>query len=165
MPESTIVKTKRDGTITFSDLGGANTYTVSYEAGDFSLTIPGTTVNNFLDRGRITAPPAIRYGDDQALTGSFSGYLRDAADATYATLTEILTQSGEVGASWTSTMGANGEVFTLKIVWTISGLIHGDPSDHVLEFDYCYVTGSLTEGDPNVVNIDFTSFVTLPTVT
>ena len=33
MPESTIVKTKRDGTITFLD-GAANSFTVEFEAGD-----------------------------------------------------------------------------------------------------------------------------------
>ena len=165
MPESTIVKTKRDGTLMFSDLAAANTYTVSFEAGDLNLTIPGATVNNFLDRGRLTSPPSIRYGDDQPITGSFSGYLRDISDVAYATLTEILTQTGEVGASWTSTMGANGEVFALKITWTIAGLIHGDASDHVVELDHCYVTGSLAEGDPDVVNLDFTSYVLYPTVT
>jgi hypothetical protein len=166
MAESLIVKTKRDGTLTFSDLAAANSYTVSFEAGDLNLTIPGATVNNFLDRGRFPAGnPAIRYGDDQPLTGTFTAYLRDISDAVDVTLTEILLQSGAVASGWTSTMGVNGEVFALKLTWTIAGVIHGDASDHVLELDHCYVTGSLGEGDPDTVTINFTSYTSYPVVT
>ena len=165
MAESTIVKTKRDGTLTFSDNAGANTYTVAFEAGDLNLTIPGTTVNNFLDRGRLTDPPSIRYGDDQPLTGTFTAYLRDLSDAVDTTLVEILAQSGIVGSSWVSTMGATGEVFTLKLTWTIAGLIHGDTADHVCELDHCYVTGSLSEGDPDSCSLSFTSYVLYPALT
>lgn len=166
MAESLIVKTKRDGTITFSDLAGANSYTVSFEAGDLNLTIPGATVNNFLDRGRFPpGNPSIRYGDDQPLTGTFTAYLRDLSDATDVTLPEILAQTGQVGTTWTSTMGANGEVFTLKILWEIAGLIHGDTANHTCELDHCFITGSMSEGDPDQVSISFTSYQLYPTLT
>ena len=165
MAESLIVKTKRDGTLTFSDLAAANSYTVAFEAGDLNLTVPGATVNNFLDRGRFPAGnPSIRYGDDQPLTGTFTAYLRDISDLVDVTLTEILLQSGAVAGGWTSTMGANGEVFTLKLSWTIDGASHGE-ADHVLELDHCYVTGSLAEGDPDTVTINFTSYTLYPVVT
>ena len=49
MAESTIIKTKRDGTLTFSDLADGNSYTISYEAGDLSVDIPGRVINAFLD--------------------------------------------------------------------------------------------------------------------
>lgn len=166
MAESTIVKTKRDGTLTFSDLAGANTYTVSYEAGDLSLTIPGASVGNYLDRGRMPDPPSIRYQDDQPITGSFTAFLRDLSDAVDVTLFEILAQTGVVGSSWVSTMGATGEVFTLKLTWTIAGTIHGDAGgDHVCELDHCYVTGSVSEGDPDTISISFTSYTLYPDVT
>lgn len=166
MAESLIVKTKRDGTLTFSDLAAANSYTVAFEAGDLNLTVPGATVNNFLDRGRFPAGnPSIRYGDDQPLTGTFTAYLRDVSDLVDVTLSEILLQSGAVASGWTSTMGANGEVFTLKLTWTIAGVIHGDASDHVLELDHCYVTGALAEGDPDTITINFTSYTLYPVVT
>ncbi len=109
MPESTIVKTKRDGRLFFTDLAAAETFVVSFEAGDLSLTIPGPTVNNFLDRGVIGTTPAIRYGDDAPITGSFSAYLRDMSDASYVTLMEVMTQTGEVATTWVSTLGANAE--------------------------------------------------------
>ena len=166
MAESLIVKTKRDGTLTFSDLGGVNSYTVAFEAGDLSLEIPGPTVNNFLDRGRFpSGNPSIRLGDDQPMTGSFTAYLRDVSDATDVTLMEIFTQSGAVSTGWTSTMGANGEVFTVSLQWEIAGLVHGDSANHTVQCDFCYVTGSVSEGDPDTISISFQSFDLYPTVT
>ncbi len=168
MAESTIVKTKRDGTLTFIDGSGVpNTFTVAFEAGDLSITIPGPTVNNFLDRGRMTVNPSIRYGDDQPVTGTFTAYLRDFDDGgtgTDTTLAEIITQSG-VASGWTSTMGANGEVFTLTLLWNIAGVIHGDPADHTCQLDFCYVTGSMNEGDPDQISISFTSYSLYPLLT
>ena len=70
MAYSTIVKTKRDGTLVITD--GTNSVTVAYEAGDLSLDIPGPTVNLFLDRGQFGSTPSIRYGDDQPITGTFT---------------------------------------------------------------------------------------------
>ena len=166
MPESTIVKTKRDGTITFLD-GAANSFTVAFEAGDLNITIPGTTVNNFLDRGRMTGPPSIRYGDDQPCTGSFTATLRDFDDGgtgADTTLAEIITQSG-VASTWQSTMGVNGEVFTLTLVWEISGVVHGDPSNHICQLDHCYITGSMSEGDPDQISISFTAYTLFPILT
>jgi len=164
MPYSEIVKTKRDGTLTFEDNGGANSLEVAFEAGDFSLNIPQESVNLFLDRGRIAADPAIRYGDDQPMTGTFTAYLRDLSDAAYATLEEILMQSGLVGTNWVSTKGANGEVFTLTLKWKMAGVTHGDAADHEIELPYCHVTGSMSEGDPNQLSISFTSYAVRPTI-
>lgn len=164
MAYSTIVKTKRDGTLVFADNAAANTLTVAFEAGDFSADFAMEGVQEFLDRGRHSDPPAIRYSDDAPITGSFTCYLRDISDATYATVEEILLQSGQVGSTWVSTMGANGEVFTLSLTWTIEGTDHGDASDHVLTFPYCSIRGSMAEGDPNTLTINFTSFVNKPSV-
>ena len=162
MAISTIVKTKRDGTLVLKDNAAANTLTVAYEAGDLSISIPGPAVISPLDRGSLGSPPSLRYSDDQPITGTFTAYLRDLSDAAYATLEEVILQSGEVGASWVSTMGANGEVFTLDLEWTVEGTDHGDASDHVLTLPYCVVTGSLSEGDPNQISISFTSYSVYP---
>ena len=165
MPISTIVKTKRDGTLTFADSGGANSLTVAFEAGDFTVDIPQESVDHYLDRGVIGATPSLRNADDNPMTGSFTAYLRDLSDAAYATLEEILLQSGFVGSTWVSTMGANGEVFTLTMTWTIEGTDHGDASDHVLSLPFCVVRGSLSEGQPNMINLTFTSYAVRPTPT
>ena len=165
MPESTIVKTKRDGTLTISDNAAVNSFTVSFEAGDLSLTIPGPGVGLFLDRGIITSPPAIRYTDDAPISGTFSAYLRDFSDAAYSTLMEILSQSGEVASTWVSTMGATGEVQTYTLTWTVEGTDHGDVSDHVCVLDHCAFTGSVSEGDPDSISLSFTSYALYPTLT
>ncbi len=163
MAYSTVVKTKRDGKLTFSDSGAANTLVIAFEAGDFNLSIPGPSIVANLDRGEFGATPSLRKSDDQAMTATFTAYLRDLSDAGYATLEEILLQSGDVGSSWVSTLGANAEVFTLDLGWLIEGTDHGDASDHSLTVPFCVVTGSLGEGDPDTINISITSYAVLPT--
>jgi len=165
MPISQILKTKRDGTIAIRDNALANSVTVAFEAGDFALNIPGPTIISTLDRGRFTDPPSLRYGDDQAMTGTFTAYLRDVSDATYATLEEVLTNSGIVASTWVSVMGANGEVKAYDILWTIAGTTHGDAANHTIRLKYCVITGSLQEGDPSTISASFTDYELYPTVT
>jgi len=165
MAESTIVKTKRDGTLTFSDNGAASSYIVAFEAGDLSITVAGRTVSLYLDRGVMSDPPAIRYGDDQPMSGSFTCQLRDATDAATETILDILTQGGHVASTWVSTGGANAEVFTVDLTWTIEGTDHGDAADHTIVLKHCYVTGSVADGDPGTVSVTFTSYDLYPTVT
>ncbi len=165
MAESTIVKTKRDGTILITDLGAVNAYTIAFEAGDISITVPGRTVNLFLDRGVMADPPAIRYGDDQPMTGTFTAQLRDTTDAAVETLLDIINQTGFVGASWVSTGGANAEVLTVDLTWTIEGSALGDPADHTIQCKHCYITGSVADGDPATISVSFTSYDLYPTVT
>ena len=164
MAESTIVKTKRDGTISFADLGASNTYTVAYEAGDLTIDIPGPTVTNSLDRGIMGATPSLRYGDDQPMTGSFTAQLRDISDATDQTLFELIAKSGAIGG-WTSTLGANAEVAAVTLTFQIEGTDHGDAADHTVVCNHCVVTGGISEGDPSTISISFTSYDLYPTCT
>lgn len=170
MPESLIVKTKRDGTITFED-GTAvpNTFTVSFEAGDLSVTIPGPAIGSFLDRGQFSSPPSLRYTDDAPCTGSFTAYLRDYDDGgtgTETTLAEIITQSG-VAATWVSTLdpAGNAEVFCLNLKFVIEGTDHGDPTDHEMVLSDCAISGSIAEGDPDTISLSFTSYALYPVLT
>jgi len=162
MAESTIIKTKRDGSITFTDGTAVTplTYTVAFEAGDLSISIPGETVNLFLDRGRITSPPSIRYGDDQPITFSFTAQLRDVSEG----ITDLVSGRGGATSTWVSTMGATGEVFTLTMAFTIEGTEHGDAADHVITMNYCHITGSISEGDPSSISISGTAYDVYPTV-
>jgi len=164
--ESTIVKNKRDFTVVLTDNAAAHSYTISLEPGDLSITIPGTTVSNYLDRGSIGATPSIRYVDDQPMTFTLSGYLRDVSDASYATLPEFIAgPSGYVGTTWVSTMGANGEVPTWTVTITIEESNHTGSADHTIVLNFCYITGSITDGDPATVSISGTSYDVYPTVT
>ena len=52
MADSTVVATRRDGTITLTD-GAASSYTVSFEVGDFSYSEPKADRVVIRDRGAI----------------------------------------------------------------------------------------------------------------
>ena len=158
MAESNVVKTKRDGTISFADnsgFGGANTYTVSKEIGDFSITAPKEAKTDFLDRGRLVS--CVRFGDDQPLTGSFTLYFRDATDAATETMMDILNNSGHVGSTWVSTLGASAEVFAVDLRYTIEGTDHGDGADHTIDITDVSFDYSIAEGDPTTITVNWQS--------
>lgn len=162
MAYSSIVKTLRDGSIVFADNAGAHTLTLGFEMGDVSIDIPGPEVLLFLVRNRITSPPAIRFGKDNPITGSFTFMLRDLDDANTALyLAEQLVVKGAIDG-WTSTMGASGEVPTYTMTFAVEGTNHGDAEDNSIVLPYTHVTGSIKEGDPTTISGTFTSFVTYP---
>lgn len=165
MALSTVAKTKRDMTVVISDLNDVHSLEVKYERGDLNLTVPGPTVNLFLDRGVIGDDPSIRYGDDQPMTLSISGDLTDVSDAAYTTLTEILTNSGFFKSTWVSTKGASGEVKTVNVKITIEGTDHGDASDHTITCGYVFLTGSVADGDPITCSLSGTSYQLYPVCT
>lgn len=166
MAESTIVKHLRDGTLAV--IVGANSYTVKFEQGTLKATIPGPSVSNFLDRGRFGdfgEPPALRYNEDRPMTGSWDAYLRDLSDGTYITLPQFILRAGQYASVWGSSLGANAEVQTVDLLWTIAGPTHGDAAAHTVRFYYCTLEGSIEEGNPNKVALNFTSWSLYPVVT
>ena len=165
MAVSTIVKTKRDGTLTIKDgTGTPLELVIAYEQGDLNISIPGPAVNVFLDRGVLGATPSLRYGDEQACSGSFSAYLRHPTDATDEVLLDLITQSGQIGTNWVSTLGANAEVNTYTLVFAIAGISHGDSANYSITLNHCVFSGTVGEGDPNSISINFTSYDSYPTV-
>ena len=179
MTESTIIHTKGDGVIKFAALGGgaidsagaligaALDFDVAYEAGDMSVTYPVRAINTFLDRGRMTSPPSIRYGDDGTGTFSFTAYLRDLTDATTETLSDLLATCagfarGNVGTNWESTLASaagagDAAEFTVAVMLTMTN--EGDASD-ISRFicNYVQLTGGFSEGDPSVLNLSGTIY-------
>ena len=161
MPESTIPYTKRDGIIILSDAGAVHTYTVAFEPGDLAITVPGTATTRILDRGSIENV-VLRKGDDAPCELSFSAYLRNVQGADFATLLDIAHRydGGYVETNWASTSA--GDVFTVNCSVVFSGAELGE-ADEQLDFNFCVVRASLSEGDPNTVNVTITSYVTKPT--
>ena len=162
MALSNIIKNLRDGTLTILDNAGANTLTVAYEAGDFSFDIPGPGVSEYLDRGVHASPPSVRFNNDGVITGSFTANLRHLNSTTFISLEQILLNSGYFASTWVGTLGSTGEVKLLTIRWTCEGTTHGDSADHELELLYSRLSGSIKEGDPNVVTVNYTSFQNFP---
>jgi hypothetical protein len=162
--ESVIVRNKRDGTILLADSGAAHTYTVAYEPGDFSYTVPGVGVELYLDRGVMADPPSIRDGDDAPMTLAFSAYMRDVGSATYATLLDIAHRyaAGYVLTNWVSTMGSGtGPTFTITVTLTINGAAFGE-SDKSVAFKYVAFRANAKEGSPNTVDCSGTSYANKP---
>ena len=162
MPESTIPYTKRDGLIVFSDAGAVHTYTVAYEPGDLSITIPDTATTRILDRGSLENV-VLRKGDDAPCELSFSAYLRNVQGADFATLLDIAHRydGGYVETNWVST--SDTDVFTVDVSVIYSGAAFG-AADEELLFGKCEIRANVSEGDPNTVNVTITSNVTKPTV-
>jgi len=183
MTESTIIHTKLDGQLTLGSQcnagggsfsasaavnTGADSYTVAFETGDLSLTIPQQAVSNYLDRGKIGGTPSLRYGDDQAITFSFSAYFRDLTDAAAPALVDIISNQGYAGSNWVSTLSTSNssddaEVFTIDLLWVVEN--QGNSADiHKLVLPFCTVNLSIAEGDPNTVSISGTSWAVAPSV-
>jgi hypothetical protein len=155
MAESTVLKNFRDGSLLIEDgTGTPLNYTVAYEAGDFSYDIGKDEIAVYRDRGAIAS---VRKTNDGTPSGSFSVHFRDLSDGSDETLTDILDAKGAFAAA-VSTLGANADVYCVKLTFSVEGTDHGDSADHVVTFDDCYCTWSFSEGDPNSVSVSWTSY-------
>lgn len=104
MADSSVVATRRDGTITITD-GAASAYVVSFEVGDFSFSEPKADRVVIRDRGAIVG---LRQGDDPVLNFSFSVHMRSLTDTSSDNLLDRLYNRGaHAGAPLTST-GTDG---------------------------------------------------------
>ena len=153
MPISSVVKNFRDGTITLAD-NGINTLTIQYEAGDLSLS--GVNQGNYehtkyLDRGDLGS---IRKTNRSFPTGSFSCQMTEFSDASNTNIWDLVNKTGAFSTA-VSTLGANADLYTLKITLSVEGTNFGDSSDHTLEMDDCRCTIDFSEGDPSSFTINF----------
>jgi hypothetical protein len=166
MAVSQIIKTKRDGTITIKDATAITPLEVEvqFENGDLTIDIPGPTVNAFLDRGEFGDTPSLRFGDDQAITWSFSANLRNLTEAAAAVLMDIVAHGGTFESDWVSTIGANAEVKTCLLEFLIEGVDHGDGYDHLIALNHSWITGSIAEGDPDTISLSGTSYIVYPSI-
>ena len=148
MAESTVVKVRRDGTITLKD-GGANTYVVAYENGDLSFD-GGSKADRIVirDRGTIAG---LRKGDDPVPSLSFTVMMRGFTDQSAGSLIDFLDNSGPV--TLTSTGGTGYEQFLIDIQFDVEGTAHGDSNDHRATAAKCLCTWSFSEGDPATISV------------
>ena len=161
MAHSTVVKNFRDGTLSVADgAGSPAAHTVAFEAGDFSvsgLMANHKEVTTYLDRGDLGS---VRYTNQTFPSGSFSLHFTDLTDAGYSTLADLLLKKGS-HASAVSTLGANAEVYAVKLTLTIEGTDHGDSADHTIVLDDCTCSVDFAEGDPNSLSVSFTCYGTI----
>ena len=161
MAASTVVKNFTDGTIKVEDgAGSPASYTCLFDEGN--LTVSGLTqklneVATYESRGALKS---VRHTARTYPSGSFSFMLTDISDGTDSTLIDfLLKQNSHSGL--VSTLGANADVFAVKITLTVEGTDHGDSADHTIVMDDVTCSVDVAEGDPNTVTVNFTVYGTV----
>lgn len=138
MAESSVVKTGRDGSITFKDgTGTPLDFTITFDMGDMSVT--GLSAVNdksgkYYNHTEIQARGELvsqRMTDRVFPSVSASMYMRSFHHATEERFMDFIQGQGAF-ASRVSTTGANAEVFNCDIVFTVEGTDHGDAADETL---------------------------------
>ena len=154
MAISSVAKNFRDGTLQIEDgTGSPITMTVQYENGDFSLSGLNQSnheINKYLDRGDFFSA---RKTNQSFPTISFTAIFTDLSDGTDKTLVDACLKQGAF-SSGISTLGANADVWAVKLTLTIEGTDFGDSADHVITMDDVHITSvDISEGDPDSFSI------------
>jgi hypothetical protein len=161
MALSSVVKNFKDGTILLQDgTGTPLSLTVAYEQGNFAIAGFKKKLNEtvtYLDRGELGS---VRHTARIFQTGSFSAHMTEFSDATNQTLCDVIRRQGSYAAA-ISTLGANADVYTLKITLTVDGTTFGDASNHTIVLNDCECSVDFAEGDPNSFTVNFTVYGTV----
>jgi hypothetical protein len=170
MPESTVIRTKRDGQVAIIDGDSpVNSYPVPCDLGDFNFNVPLETIINPLCRGKFGTTPSLRLGNDQPMTLGWTSHLTDLGDTTavavYATLLDIINRydGAFCKTNWVSTLGISSDVFTVTISFTVEGSDFGE-ADKTVSFPYTRLTSAVSEGDSDTVAVTGTSYALVPTL-
>lgn len=159
MPESSVVKTLRNATVTIND-GSTPTpkaYEVTIEDGNFTFDAQKAARVVVRDRGAIVGVVA---GEDPVLTGSFTVDMREFTDASSATIVDVIEWTGtwKLVAAGGTAVSVGGAAYTFplhKITYKVEGTDLGDSADHTAVFDKCLLTWNFAEGDRNKINVTF----------
>lgn len=165
--ESRIPKNFRTGLIEL--LNGSERYVVKAEQGNFSFTIGGTSLAVYPDRGRLVDPddpesePLVLEDQDQPVTGSWTAYLRDMFSNDYLTLADFTLKYGRASRlpNDLNESGYDSPLLT-AIQWWPRGRRHGDDRDKGFRFEKSRITSAVTEGSPNLITCNFTSYLPYP---
>ena len=159
MAESSVVKSRIDGTITITDgtSGTPLSYTVDIEGdGNFTSTSGKAEHVVVYDRGAIVGR---RKTNDGIVTGSFSVNMRQFTDGTEDTIIDVIENTGNWSAAVTTTgpeFDVEGETKTMT--YTSEGTDHGDSADHVQTFERVVFDWDYAEGDLNTINVNFEGY-------
>jgi hypothetical protein len=162
MAETTVIKTKCDGTIVLSD-GTSPTplsYTVALEAGDLSVTPMRFTFTDLFDRCEIVGS---RKSGVEPGSIAFSVHMRQFTGGTDGSIIDFIEGTGAYSAR-VSTDAGEFEGNVLQVALTVSGTSLGDSADHVMTFPKCRLFWEFAEGEPNTINITGT-VLAAPTIT
>lgn len=149
MALSTIIKTKRDGTITITD-GAANSLAVSLDVGDFAFDDASKPARVVLrDRGTICG---VRNGDDEVIGFSFSAHFTEFTNAAGVALLDFCYKRN-AASGYTSTGSGSFEPFMVSVSYTANATALGDAAAAVANFAKCILIASFAEGDSDTLTI------------
>lgn len=159
MAASTVIKHLYDGEIAVEDgtTPTAVSLTVPFTVGDLSLSGLAQTQNEVVAYETRGTLHTVRHSSRTYPSGSFSAQLADYSDGTDQTLLDFLLGQASYSAN-VSTLGANAEVYGVKLTLTVEGTDHGDSADHTIVLDDCVCTLDVAEGEPNTVSVSFTVY-------
>ena len=162
MAETTVIKTKCDGTIVLSDGTSPSplTYTVALEAGDLSVTPLRFAYTDLYDRCELVGS---RKNGVEPGSISFSVHMRQFTGGTDGTIIDLIEGTGAYAAR-VSTDSGEFEGNVLKVTYTSEGTDFGDSSDHTIAFPKCRLFWDFAEGEPNTIDITGT-VLAAPTIT
>ncbi len=159
MAYSTVPKVRRDGQISLKSADPV-TLVVEYEEGNFSFEQVKDDRIIIRDRGAISA---VRKGDSQPLTGSFSFYLRSFTSSTAGSVLDFINKTNAYSGN-TSTGSAGSpfvEEYCIDIEFQVDGSSVGDSAGDDIQkalFQRCICVASFSEGDPSQVTVSFECF-------
>lgn len=161
MGSSSFVKNNMDGSLVISDATGTPiTLTVPFEQGNFTLSGMKKALREtvaYQSRGVLST---VRHTGRTFPTGSFSAMMTSFTSASANSLSDAILKNGAF-ASAVSTLGANADVYTLKLTFAVEGSNFGDSGDHSFVLNDCECSIDFAEGDPNVFTVSFTCYGTV----
>jgi len=150
MADSSVVATRRDGTITLKD-GAASSYVITFEVGDFASAEAGADRVVIRDRGAIVG---LRKGDDPVLNISFSVHMRSLTDTTADNLMDRLYNRGFHAGALTSTGGDGFEQFLQTVEFKIdTSAIAGKVYTATYSKVYLEVSNLSESADGNTIEV------------
>ena len=159
MAQSTVTKHLYDGSLTISDGTGVPlTYTTAYDQGDLSISGLAQSLRDVVPYQTRATLRSVRYAALNFPTFSFTAHMRDFTEDAAGSLLDVFRKTGTKWAAAVSTLGANAEVYTLKIQLTVEGSDYGDADDAVISLDDCFCTVDFAEGEPNLYTVNGTCY-------
>jgi hypothetical protein len=156
MALSTVVKNFTDGSVQLID-NAALTATIQFSDGDFSVDGLAEQLNEvsaYETRGTFNT---LRHTTRMYPTFSFSAQVTGFTNSSANLATDTVLRNGAFAAA-VSTFGANADVYTLDVKFTMEGTNFGDSADHTFTLEDCRCTIAFAEGDPNKVTISGTCY-------
>lgn len=141
--------------------GGATTFQVSRQVGDYSEDVPGEADVDPLDRGTVMLDQAPILTDDQMGSGSWTSYYTHQTDPALLGLMDILNETGLAAAL--PNVVANAERLYCDI--RVRYIHPGNPADvHGKVWRQCRLTYSKSTADPTTITVSWKSRDVRPTI-